>query len=66
MLLVDTGPIVAYVNRNDPDHLRCTRLLKSRTDDLLLTSYVVTEARYLIAKYVGAMAEVNLIEALAA
>lgn len=66
MLIVDTGPLVAYLNRNDPDHARCAALLESRTDDLLVTPYVVTETCYLIGKYVGAEAEVNLVEALAA
>lgn len=66
MLLVDTGPIVAYVNNRDPDHGRCAALLSSRTDDLLVTPYVMTEACYLVAKYVGSAAEVNLVEALAA
>jgi predicted nucleic acid-binding protein len=65
MLIVDTGPLVAYLNRNDPDHARCAALLESRTDDLLITPYVVTEACYLVAKYVGADAEINLVEALA-
>lgn len=66
MLIVDTGPLVALVNRNDKDHGRCAELRTSRTDDLLVTPYVVTEACYLIGKYVGAEAEINLVEALAA
>lgn len=66
MLIVDTGPLVAYLNRNDPDHARCAALLESGTDDLLVTPYVVTEACYLVGKYAGAEAEINLVEALAA
>jgi uncharacterized protein len=66
MLIVDTGPLVAYLNRNDPDHSRCAALLASRTDELLVTPYVVTEACYLVGKYVGPAAEINLIEAIAA
>ena len=66
MLIVDTGPLVAYLNRNDPDHNRCAALLESRTDDLIVTPYVVTETCYLVGKYVGVLAEVNLVEALAA
>ena len=65
MLLVDTGPLVAYLNRNDRDHDRCAELLEGRADELLGTPYVVTEARYLVAKYVGADAEINLVEAVA-
>ena len=66
MLIVDTGPLVDYLNSNDPDHTRCAALLESRTDDLLVTPYVVTEACYLVGKYVGAGAEINIVEALAA
>lgn len=66
MLIVDTGPLVAYLNRNDPDHDRCAAFLESRTDDLLVTPYVVTQACYLVGKYVGAVAEINLVEALVA
>ena len=66
MLVVDTGPLVAYLNRNDPDHARCAELLASRTDELLVTPYVVTEACYLVGKYVGAEAEINLVEAIVA
>ena len=66
MLLVDTGPLVAYLNRKDPDHSRCADLLDGRTDELLITPYVLTEACYLIGKYVGPDAEVNLVEAVAA
>jgi hypothetical protein len=28
MLIVDIGPLVAYLNRNDPDHGRCAALLE--------------------------------------
>ncbi len=66
MLIVDTGPLVAYLNRNDRDHARCAAVLESRSDELLVTPYVVTEACYLVGKYVGAAAELNLVEALAA
>jgi hypothetical protein len=31
MLIVDTGPLVAYLNRNDLDHVRCAELLESLT-----------------------------------
>jgi predicted nucleic acid-binding protein len=66
MLLVDTGPLVAYLNRNDPDHARCADLLAGRTDELLVTPYVVTEACYLVGRRVSPDAEINLVEAVAA
>jgi predicted nucleic acid-binding protein len=66
MLIVDTGPLVAYLNRNDPDHARCAALFEQRDDQLLVTPYVVTEACYLAAKYVGPDAEANLVESILA
>lgn len=62
MLIVDSGPLVALVNRNDPDHERCAELLESYDGDLLVTPYVLTECCYLVGKYLGAEAEVNLVE----
>jgi uncharacterized protein len=53
LLIVDTGPLVAYLNRNDSGHARCAALFEQRRDQLLVTPYVVTEACYLVAKYVG-------------
>jgi len=66
MLIVDTGPLVAYLNSRDSDHGSCAELLDSRTDELVVTSYVVTQACYLVGKYVGPAAEINLVEALGA
>jgi uncharacterized protein len=66
MLIVDTGPIVALMNRRDPDHERCAEVLESHSDELLVTPYVLTEACYLVNKYVSPDAEINLVEAVAA
>jgi uncharacterized protein len=60
------APLVAYLNRNDPDHVPCVALFDARADDLVITPYVLTEACYLVAKYIGADAEANLVEAVAA
>ena len=62
MLIVDSGPLVAYLNRNDPDHDRCAELLESHDGDLLVTPYVLTECCYLVEKYLGPEAEINLVE----
>ena len=65
VLIVDSGPLVAQLNRNDPDHDRCLDLLESYEGDLLITPYVLTETCYLIQTYLGAEAEGNLVEAVA-
>lgn len=62
MLIVDTGPLVAFLNRNDPDHERCAESLESYDGDLLVMPYVLTECCYPVGKYLGAEAEVNLVE----
>ena len=37
VLIVDSGPLVAQLNRNDPDHYRCVDLLESYEGVLLIT-----------------------------
>ncbi|MFF4521307.1 hypothetical protein [Streptomyces bluensis] len=37
MLIVDSGPLVVFLNRNDPDHEWWANLLKSYDGDLLVT-----------------------------
>ena len=66
MILVDTGPLVAAINRRDPAHQVCRKLLDSRADDLLVTPYVIAEVCWMAASRIGATAEANVIEAVAA
>ena len=65
MLIVDSGPLVAFLNRNDPDHSKCAALLESYDGDLLITPYVLVETCYLVQKYIGPQAEINLVESVA-
>jgi len=46
-VLVDTGPIVAYLHRGDAWHKAAVRFFRSWRGDLLTTWPVVTEAAYL-------------------
>jgi predicted nucleic acid-binding protein len=54
-LILDTGPIVAALNAADPDHERCTTLLRS-ADDLLVPGAVLVEVDYWLIKLAGAQA----------
>ena len=63
MILVDTGPLVAAINRRDPAHQVCRKLLDSRADDLLVTPYVIAEVCWMAASRIGATAEANVIDA---
>lgn len=66
MILVDTGPLVAAINRRDPAHQVCRKLLDTRADDLLVTPYVIAEVCWMAASRIGATAEANIIDAVAA
>jgi predicted nucleic acid-binding protein len=47
-VLVDAGPLVAILHRNDRDHEVCVEILKQITAPLLTTWMPVTEAMYLL------------------
>ena len=48
--LLDTGPLVAYLNTRDPDHERVADTLDAFTGRLITTSAVVTESMYFLAQ----------------
>ncbi len=48
-ILVDSGPLVALIDRSDSHHETCKATLQSLADPLLSAWPVVTEAMYLLA-----------------
>lgn len=48
-VLIDTGPIVALIDRGDADHTPCVQQTKQLRGSLLSTWPVITEAMYLLA-----------------
>jgi predicted nucleic acid-binding protein len=49
VILTDTGPLVALVNRNDPNHSACADAARSLPASPLLTTWpCFTEAMYLV------------------
>lgn len=49
MILIDTGPIVALINRNDPNHARCCAASHFLPPEVLVTTWpCFTEAMYLL------------------
>ena len=53
MILCDTGPIVALLNRKDPLHSRCTNVAQTIPDTFLTTQACITEAMYLLGRDTG-------------
>lgn len=54
MTLTDTGPLVALINRNDPNHPKCLAAAKRLPAAPLLTTWpCFTEAMYLVARAGG-------------
>jgi hypothetical protein len=47
-LLVDAGPLVALLHKDDQDHARCVDVLKCLREPLLTTWIPITEAMYLL------------------
>lgn len=63
MIVVDTGPLVALVNRRDADHEVCEDWYRS-TDprSLMVPATVLAEACFLIEKYCGPAVEADFLE----
>ncbi len=51
--LIDTGPLVAYVDRNDPMHDIVAASLEPFTGRLATTSAVITESMYFLSEVDG-------------
>ena len=49
MIIADTSGLLALLNRREPAHEAVSRLVKSRSDLLVVSPYVVAELDYLVA-----------------
>ena len=69
-VLVDTGPLVALLDRSDPDHVACQETLSSLNDSIVSVWPVITEAMYMLRAYwqaqeaLWAMIEMGAVEIL--
>ena len=51
--LIDAGPLLAAINRNDQWHADCAALLRRLDCPFYTTLAVITEAMYLLGRYTG-------------
>jgi predicted nucleic acid-binding protein len=49
-LICDTGPLLAALNRHDPDHTACAQLVLESKEDLLIPTLALTEVDYFCTK----------------
>ena len=55
--LIDTGPIVAMLNRSDPSHVACSEAFRELPAPLLTCWPVITEAAYILGDWSPATAK---------
>ncbi|MGH2792811.1 MAG: type II toxin-antitoxin system VapC family toxin [Actinomycetota bacterium] len=65
-LIVDSGPLYAYIDEDDGDHEASLALLLEHDGPLIVPQLVVTEVAYLLEQRIGADAEVRFLGDLAA
>jgi predicted nucleic acid-binding protein len=65
-LVVDAGPLYAYVDGDDNHHEACLELLETHPGPLIVPTLVITEVAYLIAGRLGWKAETRFLGDLAA
>ncbi|MGX1806658.1 type II toxin-antitoxin system VapC family toxin [Nocardia sp. NPDC055321] len=64
-MIVDAGPLYAYVDADDAHHESCLDLLQTHRGPLVVPTLVITEAAYLISTRLGTEAEVRFLGDLA-
>ncbi len=52
-LILDTGPLVALIDRSDPDHERCAQLLATTSERRVVPLCVLVEVEYLLRPWLG-------------
>lgn len=64
-MIVDTSALLAFFDRNEPDHAAVARALLGSDEPLVVPPYVVAELDYLVATRHGTEAELAVIAELA-
>lgn len=64
-MIVDTGPLLAYLDRREPEHARCSAFLVEAPGPLLVPQTVVAEVAHLAQKRLGPDSESLFLQDLA-
>lgn len=65
-LVLDTGPLLALLDRDDPDHSRCVDLVAETSEALVVPAPVLVEVDYWCRKLLGLRAWTMFVEDLSA
>lgn len=64
-MIVDTSALLAFFDRDEPDHRAVAQVLTSATEALVVSPYVVAELDYLVGSRLGVSAELAVLRELA-
>jgi uncharacterized protein len=64
-MIVDTSAILAFFDRDEPDHEALTTVLSQSSEPLVVSPYVLAEVDYLIGTRLGVAAEIAALRELA-
>lgn len=62
--LLDTGVLIALLDKDDPHHDESVDLLKRGQGSFIVPSAVLPEVSYMAQKYIGTSAELSFVESL--
>ena len=64
-MIVDTSAILAFFDRDEPDHEALAAVLSQSSEPLVVSPYVIAEVDYLIGTRLGVAAEIAALRELA-
>jgi len=64
-MIVDTSAILAFFDRDEPDHEAVAAVLSQSSESLVVSPYVIAEVDYLIGTRLGVAAEIAALRELA-
>lgn len=64
-MIVDTSALLAFFDRDEPDHEAVSNVLTATSEPLVVSPYVVAELDYLVASRLGVRTELAVLRELA-